>query len=213
LVDLQVGTARVDDLVEGYDLGGGNTILVANGEAVIAFLDSVVLAAAGGGTLGSVLLGGHGGLFGAGASLLGTVGNRELVLLFHGGSINAALARSKSNTVAISIKDGHVVFQELLAKNIETASVLASNVRKALISVRRAPIRSLENKTEKWDVHLGCKQVGTPTCHDGTVYCLGVSGYGLPLMVKVISGRELRDLQGTSHMPAALLYFAPLISL
>lgn len=81
MVDLQVGTARVDDLVEGYDLGGGNTILVANGEAVIAFLDSVVLAAAGGCTLGSSLLG-RGGLFGAGASLLGTVGNRETRVTF-----------------------------------------------------------------------------------------------------------------------------------
>lgn len=82
MVDHQVGTARVDDLVEGYDLGGRNTILVANGEAVIAFLDSVVLAATGGGTLSSGLLGSRGGLFGAGASLLGTVGNRETRVTF-----------------------------------------------------------------------------------------------------------------------------------
>jgi hypothetical protein len=27
-------------------------------------------------------------------------------------------------------------------------------------------------------------------------------------MVKLISGNELKDLQGTSHMAAALLYFA-----
>lgn len=50
-------------------------------------------------------------------------------------SIDTTLARSKSNAVAIGIKDRNVVLQELLTKDVETASVLTSNVRQTLAGV------------------------------------------------------------------------------